>query len=115
MLLCGEPIDACGQHFFHGGRDLDARHGLGQAIGPPLATQCPGLDQGSRALFQEEWVAFRPLDEHWFEGRERGVVPDESGQQLLGTIGGQRINSELGIEGLAAPTMLVFGPICQQQ
>ena len=91
------------------------RQGLGQAIGPRLADQHPGLHQGPHALLQEEGIALGALDQELLERRQAGIVPQQGLQQCLGARGRQRVEPELGVVGLAAPAVLVLRAVVDQQ
>ena len=77
LLLGWQPVDARRQHRLHGGRDLDARQGLPQAIGRTLADEDPRLCQGAHALFQEEGIALRARNEQGCERLQTRVVPQQ--------------------------------------
>jgi hypothetical protein len=78
LLRGWQPVDTRRQHRLHRGRHLNGWQRLCQAIGPPLAHQHVGLDQGPDALLQEERIPFSPLDQHTPERREVGIVPEEA-------------------------------------
>ena len=73
------------------------------------------FDQRSGALFEEERVSFRPLEQQPFERLEVGVLAQKCFQQMLSAFSWQRINSELTIIGLAAPAVPIFGPIIDEK
>src|SRR5262249_34465409 len=54
-------------------------------------------------------------DQEWHERRQTGGVPQEGLQKFLGTRGGQRVEAQLRVICLAAPAVLVLGPIVDQQ
>ena len=115
LLLGWQAVDTCRQHGLHGGRHLDALRGAGQTIRPRLAHQHPGLHQGAHALFQEEGVALGARDQQRLERCQAGVVAQQRLQELVGTRRGQRVEPQLRVVGLAAPAVLILGPVVDQQ
>src|SRR4029453_11936638 len=65
------------------------------------------------ALLQEERVP--ALHEELLEGGEPGIVAQERLQQLRGALGRERVQPQLAEGGLAAPDVLVFGPVVHEQ
>ena len=61
--------------------------GLVEPIRPALAREDLRLDQGPDALFEEERIPFRSLDQEPLEGMQTGVRSEERLEQLLGTLG----------------------------
>ena len=82
---------------------------------PRSPSEDPGLDQGADALLQKEGIPLGPLDQDRFDPRRAGVVAEEAIEQLAGARRRQRVETELGVVGLAAPAMLVLGAIVDQQ
>jgi hypothetical protein len=64
---------------------------------------------------QEEGIPLGPLDQHPRERRERAVLAQEGPEQRLGALGGQRVDPELEVVGLAAPGVLVLGPVVDEE
>ena len=86
-----------------------------QPIGAPLPDQHPGLHEGLDALLQEEGVPLGPLDQHPLERRQARVLTQERGEQGFGALGRQRVDPELEVVGLAAPGVLVLGPVVDEE
>ena len=112
--LDGQAIDARGQHRLHGGGHLDLLDFPREAIVTAIARQHLGLGEGVHALFQEERIALGALDQELLERPQARVVAHQRPQQLLGALGRQRIDAELGVVALAGPAVLVFGPVAHQ-
>ena len=89
--------------------------GLRQAIGPELPDQYPRLHQGAHALLQKEGIALGARDQELFERREAGVVPQQRLKNGVGARRRQRIEPQLRVVGLAAPAVLILGPVVDQQ
>ena len=115
LLLGRQPVDACRQHRLHRRRHVQGRQGLRQTIGPRLADQDPRLHQGAHALFQEERIALGAGDEQCREGHQTRVVSEQRLQERVRAYRGQGIEAQLGVVGLAAPAVLVLGPVVDQQ
>ena len=109
----GEPVDARRQHHLDGGRDLDRLDRLRQPIPAALPLQRLRLHQRPDRLLQEERVP--ALDEELLERRERGIVAEERIQQLAGALGRERVQPHLAVVRLAAPGVLVLGPVVHEQ
>ena len=86
-----------------------------QAIGAQLTHQHPGLDQRAHALFQEKGIAGRARDQQLSERRQAGVVAQERLEDFRGTRRGQGVEPQLRVVGLAAPAVLILGPIVDQE
>ena len=108
-----EPVDARREHRLDRGRDLDRLDRLRQPVAAALAHQRLRLHQRPHALLQEERVP--ALDQELLERLERRVVAEERLQQLAGALGRERIEPELAVVGLAAPAVLVLGPVVHEQ
>ena len=115
LVLQGQAVDASGQHRLHRGGHLQALDRLRQAIRATLTGQDPGLYQGAPALLQEERVALSPCDQQALEGLKAGVVAEEGLQECPGAGGRQRVEPQLCVVGLAAPTVLIFRAVVDQQ
>src|SRR5438128_11460703 len=116
MLVLGwQSVDTRRQHGLHGGRHLNARQGLRQAVRPALAHQDLALQQGAHALLQEKGIASGALDQQSLQRRQTGVLAYESLEQRLGARRGQRIKSKLRVERFTAPVVLVLRAVIDQQ
>src|SRR6185503_10391494 len=80
-----------------------------------LARERPRLDEGPHALLEEERVALRPRDEERREGRGRRVAAEEGLEQRLRAFRKQRIDAELPVVRLAAPSVAVLGPVVDRE
>jgi len=54
--------------------------------------ECPGLDESPYALFEEERVALRPLDQQSRSGRDSDRT-EQRVKQLFGVLGRQRVDA----------------------
>ena len=115
LVLRWQAVDAGRQHRLHRGRHLDCQQRLRQMIGPRRADQHPGFHQGADALLQKEGIAAGAGDQEGCERRQTGVVPQEGLQKFLGTRGGERVEAQLRVVGLAAPAVLVLGAVIDQE
>ena len=115
LLLRRQPVDACRQHGLHRGWHLNGRQRLCQAIGPGFAHQHPGLYQGAHALLQEEGVTLGARNQELLEGCQAGIIAQQGLQEFVGTGWRQRVEPQLRVEGLAAPAVLILGPVVDQQ
>ncbi len=113
-MLGREPVDARGQDRLRRRRDLQRLHGPGQTIGAALAHEGLRLHEGPHALFEEERVAFRALDQESPERIEFGVGAEERLEELSGALGRQWVDAKLGVVRLAAPGVLILGPIVDE-
>jgi hypothetical protein len=109
FVLRGEPIDARCQHRLHRGRDPDRLDRLPQPIPSPLPGQRLGLHQRPDGLLHEERVP--APDEELLEPSEPGIVAEKRIEQLPGAVGRQGVQPHLAVGRLAAPGVLVLGPI----
>ena len=48
-------------------------------------------------------------------GSRAGVAPEQGVEQLVGVLGGKRVQPELAVVGLAAPAVLVLGPVVDEE
>lgn len=115
LLLGRQAIDPGRQHRLRRRRDLNGAERAGQAVGATIAGQQSDLDQRSDALFKEEWVPVGSVDQECFQVTERSVIASDSRQQVIGALGRQRINLELGVVGLATPAVAVLRSVVDQQ
>ena len=116
ILVAGwEAIDARSQHRLHRRGHLEVRDGLPQTIDAPLANNYPGFDQGADTLLKEKRVAIRSLDEEAHKLGHGCFVAEERLEQGLSAWGGQGIEPDLRIVRFAAPGVLVFRPIVDQE
>jgi hypothetical protein len=88
---------------------------LRQAICLWFAHQYLGFNKRPYTLFQKEGIAFGAFDEHLFERLQARVVSQQGMQNNLRTCREQRIEAQLGIKRLAAPTMLILGTLIDQK
>ena len=86
-----------------------------QLIGAPLAHQDLCLDQRPDALLEEEWVPLGPLDQQSLERPKARVRPRARPRELLGALGGQRVDAELPVVALPAPAVLILGSVVHQE
>ena len=115
LVLGQEPIDPSCQDGLNGGRDLNRPERFHQAMGSAFADQGLGLHQGPHALLEEEGIALGPLDEKLLERLECAVGTQEGLEEVLSALGAQRVKPELRVVGLAAPQVLVFGAVVDEQ
>src|SRR5262249_23335662 len=54
-------------------------------------------------------------NEQGCERLQAGVVPEQGVQQLVGTQWRQRVQPQLCVRGLAAPAVLILGPVVDEQ
>jgi hypothetical protein len=80
-----------------------------------ICVQLAGLHQGAHTLFQKEGVALGTRNEERLEGCQAGVLAEQGVQERVGTGRRQGIEPQLGVVRLAAPTMLVLGPVRDQE
>ena len=83
----GETIDARRQHHLDRGRDLDGLEGLRQPIPAALPRQRLRFDQRPHGFLEEERVP--AIDQDPLERFQRGIVPQERVQHILGALGRQ--------------------------
>src|SRR5437879_1229073 len=91
----GKAVNTCHQDGLHRGWYLNRWERLSQAVGAQCPHQHLSLHQGTHALLQKEWVALGAGDQ---ESRKRlytRIIPQQGGEQLLGTGRWQRVESEL--------------------
>ena len=110
-----QAVDARCQDGLHSGGNPQLRDGPGETIGAAVPRQRRGLHQGPHALLDEKGVRLRPLDQEALERAEGGVGPEQSLEELVGAFGRQGIDTELPVEGLAAPGVLILGPVVDEQ
>ncbi len=113
LLLWRQPVDARRQDRLHRGRDLQRLHRPRQPVRSALSRQRARLHQRAHRLLQEERVA--ALDQHLRERREPRVRAEQRREQLCRALGGQAVEPQLGVGSLAAPAVLVLGPVVDQQ
>ena len=115
MSSGGQPVDARREDRLHRRRDLPRVRRLRHPIRPALPDEHLGLHEGPHALLQEEGVALGPLDQHPLERLEGPVLAQQGGEQGLGALGRQRVDPQLEVVGLAAPGVLVLGPVVDEE
>src|SRR5262249_36773010 len=113
LVLGREPVDARRQQRVLGGGNLDRVDLSGQPIGARLSDQRLRLHQGPNGLLQESRIT--TPDEQLLERDQPGIVSEQRIEQLLGALRRQPVQSNLTVEGLAAPGMLVFRPVAHDQ
>jgi hypothetical protein len=113
--LWGQAVDACRQHGLDGGRHLNARKIPGQTVGPWRADQPLGLHQRPHRLLQKERVPGCPFDQERRERRQARVIPQQRLQEGVGAGRGQWIEAELCVVSLAAPAVMVFRAVVDQE
>jgi hypothetical protein len=74
-----------------------------------------GIHERLHGLLQEERIPLGPLDEERREPLEPGALAEQPPEELLGTLGWQRVEAELTVVGLAAPAVLILGAIVDQE
>jgi hypothetical protein len=99
----------------HFGRHLNARQCFRQPIGAALAGQHLCLHQRLDALLQEKGVTLRPLDQLLRERPETGIVAQQCLEECLGALARQRVEPQLGIEGLVTPAVPVLWAVGDQE
>jgi hypothetical protein len=114
-LISGwQPIDARRQDRLHGVRHLQAVEGCDEMIGATVTDQHPGLHQGPHTLLEEEGIALRLHDQARLQRLQTGVLPEQGLEQLLGAGDGQRVEPELRVRRVTAPTVLVLGAVVNE-
>src|SRR5262249_6381077 len=74
-----------------------------------------GLHQGAHALLEEERIALRAFDEYVLERGEIRIVAEEIDEEVSCALHGQRIDAQLPIARLAAPSVAVLGSVARDQ
>ena len=69
--------------------------------------------QCADGFFQKKGVT--ALDKELLERREFRILAEERIQQLPGTLGRERVQSQLAVVRLAAPAVLVLGTVVYEQ
>ena len=110
-----QPVDPRRQDGLHGRRDLDRRHRLDQPVRSRVAGQDLGFHQAPHALLQEQGIPLGALDQETPERLELRLGPEEGPEQLLGALGGKRIEPELGVVAPAPPAVAVLRPVIDQE
>src|SRR5262249_39711375 len=87
----------------------------GEAVSAALARQGARLSEGPYTLLKEQGIGLSPPDQDPLKQRKGHISAEESVEQLVGTLGRQRINHELAIIGLAAPDVAVLVAVAQQE
>src|SRR5262249_46701221 len=113
FVLRRELIDARGKQRLGGGRDLDRLDGSSQPIFASLPGQFLRSHEGSNRLLQKGRVP--APNEELLERRKAGVVSEQGIQQLSRALDRKRVESNLTVEGLAGPGVLVLGPVAHEQ
>ena len=90
--------------------------GAGQAVGAALADQRAGLDQRrGRSPPGRTGCPRSARSAAPSAARSDGSSPSSAGQQLVGALGRQRVDPELGVVALAAPGVAVLRAVVDQQ
>src|SRR5262249_6536365 len=113
FVLRRELIDARGEQRLGGGRDLDRLDGSSQPIFASLPGQLLRSHEGSNRFLQKGRVP--APNEELLERRKAGVVSEQGIQQLSRALDRKRVESNLTVEGLAGPGVLVLGPVAHEQ
>jgi len=87
----------------------------GCAIGATLPDEDLGLDERPDALLEEEWIAFRALEQEPSDGVKTDIRAQECVEQLAGGLRGERIEPELRVVGLGPPAVLVLAAVVDQE
>src|SRR5262249_20629020 len=72
------------------------------------------LDESPHALLEKERIALRARDQESAERIEHRIRPEQRVKERLGTLGGQGIDTNLCVERLSAPGMLILGPLVDE-
>ena len=115
LVLRWQSVDASRQDGLYRGRYLNSQQRLRQAVHAWVAHQHLGLHEGADALLQEERIAFCARNQERLEGHQAGIITEEGLQELVSAGRGQRVEPQLCVESLAAPAVLVLGPVVDQQ
>jgi hypothetical protein len=115
LVLGRQPVDARREDCLRRRRDLPRVRRLRHPIGPPLSDEHLGFHEGLHALFQEEGVPLGPLDQHPRERLEGPVLAQQGVEQRFGALWWQRVDPQLEVVGLAAPGVLVLGPVVDEE
>ena len=110
-----EAVDAGGEDGLHRGRHVNAGDSLGQLVRARRADEHARLHQRLDALLQEKGVALGPLDQPRRERRQPGIIAQQLLEQRLGTVTRQRVEAQLGIEGLAGPAVLILRTVTDEE
>src|SRR4029077_5935967 len=86
-----------------------------RAVRTGLSDEKVGLDERPDALLEEEGVALGPLDQELFERSKIAVASEKGLKELVSARRGQRVDPDLVIRHLAAPTVLVLGSIVDEK
>ena len=113
LVVRGQPLDAGRETHLHGGRNVDGVDELGEAIRAGCSLERPRFHERLDHLLDEERIA--AFDEQSRERRQRGIVAQKRAHEVTGTLGDERIEPQLAVVGLASPTMLILGPVVDQQ
>src|SRR6185369_4551552 len=108
LLLGAQPIDASGQDSLHRGGHANARERAREVKSAPPPHHHLRLNEGARALLEEEGIALRPLDEQRLERKQVGSVTEQRAEKRLGALGSQRIEAYLPVVRLVGPAVTVL-------
>src|SRR5499427_7448693 len=115
LFFGGQAIDAGGEDRLCRRRDLPRLRGLGYPVCPTLPNEHLGLHERPHTLLQEEWVPLGTRNQRLPERLEGRILAEQGRQQLLCTFGRQRVDPELEVVSLAAPAVLVLGPVVGEE
>src|SRR5262249_42710115 len=80
-----------------------------------VSLKYPLLEQDLHHLFHEERRALRALDNLTLNRAQILVVAKQHREHFSGTVSAERVESELGVMGTAAPIVAILGPVVHQQ
>src|SRR5215813_636932 len=106
-----QAIDASRENRLHGGGDIESVEGTAETIAAWLAREGVCLRQCPDGFLEEEGVSLGSHGQHRLQRCQRLVVTHQDVEQFLGTLGKERIDSELAVVPLRAPAVPVFGAI----
>src|SRR5262249_16142782 len=86
-----------------------------QKIGASFACESAGFDQSADVFLEEKGVPLRPLGEQLLELPQCGAATKDICQELVSIFHRKRIDAQLRIERLAAPAVVVLGPVVDHE
>ena len=112
----GEAVDAGGEDRLDRGRHLDASRAAAPGDRPPRSPTSARVSTSVRTLSSRKngLPSVRSISRR-LSGPRLGSSPSSACEQFVGALGGQRVEPELAVVGLAAPAVLVFGPVVDQE
>ena len=115
LVRSGQAIDPRGEECVDARGNLKGGDRLGEAMPARLTDEPFRIDQHPDALFEEEWIAFRSLDQQPFELVQRRIRAKKSLEKLVDIRADQRINTDLRVITLAIPGVPVIRPIVHEE